>query len=34
MDDKKKQEELNSLIGKKELAKDGYSHPELYTQMP
>lgn len=34
MDDKKKkQEELNSLIGKKELAKVGNWYPDLYSQM-
>lgn len=33
MDDKKKQEELNSLIGKKEIAKVGNWYPNLYSQM-
>ena len=33
MDDKKKQEELNSLIGKKELAKVGNWYPDLFSQM-
>ena len=33
MDDKKKQEELNALINKKEVAKVGNFFPNLYTQM-
>ena len=33
MGDKKKQEELNSLIGKKEIAKVGNWYPNLYSQM-
>lgn len=33
MDDKKKQEELNALINKKEVMKVGNYYPNLYTQM-
>lgn len=33
MDDKKKQEELNALINKKEVMRAGNCYPNLYTQM-